>query len=121
MAEERLQIPKERFAEALEGKKILCLNIPDDYGYMEPALLDELKAALSGHVAVRDQAGSGKKQPFPGQERHRTLRPWHPSHAHAVSTILAKFGHKECSVLHMVAAGPPLCLLWGHFLPKPRQ
>jgi len=36
----------------LSGKKIICLNIPDIYRYMEPALIDELKAALSEHVQV---------------------------------------------------------------------
>ena len=34
----------------LAGKKTICLNIPDIYSYMEPALIDELKAALSGYV-----------------------------------------------------------------------
>jgi predicted protein tyrosine phosphatase len=33
-------------------KKIICLNIPDVYRYMEPALIDELKAALRGYVEV---------------------------------------------------------------------
>ena len=33
---------------------------------------------------------------------------------------LAQFRHGECSILSVVAAGPPLCLLWGHFLPKAR-
>jgi hypothetical protein len=28
------------------------IHIPDIYRYMEPALIDELKAALSGHVGV---------------------------------------------------------------------
>lgn len=43
---------KEKFAEALAGKKVVCLHIPDLYRYMEPALIDELKAALSGHVEM---------------------------------------------------------------------
>jgi hypothetical protein len=47
--------------------------------------------------------------------------PWHSPYAQAVSTALANFGHKECLIHHLVAAGPPLCLLWGHFLPKPIQ
>jgi predicted protein tyrosine phosphatase len=46
------RILREKFAEALEGKKVVCLHIPDLYHYMEPALVDELKAALSGHVEV---------------------------------------------------------------------
>ena len=44
---ERLQL---EYGDLLSGKKIPCLNIPDIYCYMEPALIDELKAALSGYV-----------------------------------------------------------------------
>jgi predicted protein tyrosine phosphatase len=46
---ERLQF---EYSGLLSGKKIICLNIPDIYSYMEPALIDELKAALNGHVEV---------------------------------------------------------------------
>ena len=46
------RILREKFGEALDGKNVICLQIPDDYRYMEPALLDELKAALSGYVEV---------------------------------------------------------------------
>jgi predicted protein tyrosine phosphatase len=46
---ERLQI---ECGGLLSGKKIICLNIPDVYRCMEPALIDELKAALSGYVEV---------------------------------------------------------------------
>ena len=46
---ERLQL---EYGGLLSGKKIICLNIPDIYRYMEPALIDELKAALSEHVQV---------------------------------------------------------------------
>lgn len=46
------QILREKFGEALEGKTLICLRIPDNYRYMEPALIEELKAALSSHVQV---------------------------------------------------------------------
>lgn len=46
------RILREKFGEALDGRKIVCRRISDVYRYMEPALLDELKAALSGHVEV---------------------------------------------------------------------
>lgn len=42
----------ENFPEALVGKRIVCLRIPDVYRYMEPALIDELKACLSPYVEV---------------------------------------------------------------------
>jgi predicted protein tyrosine phosphatase len=52
MEQEHEQILMERFGEALEDKKIICLSIPDIYRLMEPALIDELKSALSGYVEV---------------------------------------------------------------------
>jgi predicted protein tyrosine phosphatase len=52
METEHLEKLQDRFGEEPAGKKIICLNIPDIYRYMEPALIDELKTALSGHVEV---------------------------------------------------------------------
>jgi predicted protein tyrosine phosphatase len=46
------QILREKFGDALDGKTVICVRIPDVYRYMEPALLDELNDALSGHVEV---------------------------------------------------------------------
>jgi predicted protein tyrosine phosphatase len=46
------RILREKFGEALDRKTVICLRIPDIYCYMEPALIDELKGALSGHVEV---------------------------------------------------------------------
>jgi predicted protein tyrosine phosphatase len=40
----------EKFGDALAGKTIICLRIPDDYEYMDPALIDELKASLGPYV-----------------------------------------------------------------------
>ena len=36
----------------MDDKRLICLRIPDPYRYMEPALIDELKAALTQHVEV---------------------------------------------------------------------
>jgi predicted protein tyrosine phosphatase len=44
------RILREKFGEALSSKRIICLRIPDNYRYMEPALIDELKAALADYV-----------------------------------------------------------------------
>ena len=43
---------REKFGEALLEKEVICLHIPDDYRYMEPALVDELKVRLSEYVDV---------------------------------------------------------------------
>ena len=52
MEPEHEQVLKEQFGEALEEKNVFCLNIPDIYCYMEPNLIDKLKAALNGDVDV---------------------------------------------------------------------
>ena len=43
---------KEHFGEAMRGKRVVCLNLPDIYRYMEPALIDELRARLREYVEV---------------------------------------------------------------------
>jgi predicted protein tyrosine phosphatase len=52
MEPEHLERVQFEYGGMLAGKKIICLNIPDIYCYMEPDLIDELKAALRGHVEV---------------------------------------------------------------------
>lgn len=39
-----------RFSEALEGRQVVTLHIPDDYEFMQPELLDELRARLDSYV-----------------------------------------------------------------------
>ena len=46
------RILEENFPEALVGKSIICLHIPDEYRHMEPALMDVLKAELSQHIEL---------------------------------------------------------------------
>ena len=41
---------RDRFPEELVGKKLLTLRIPDDYRFMDPALLELLRTELSGHL-----------------------------------------------------------------------
>ena len=45
-----------RFPEALAGKQVVALHIPDDYEFMQPELLDELRARLSQYVDFRTGA-----------------------------------------------------------------
>lgn len=39
-----------RFQAELKGKKVVCLNIPDDYDYMDPGLVRLLKAVVPLHL-----------------------------------------------------------------------
>ena len=39
-----------RFQPHLRGKRVICLDIPDDYEYMEPALVALLNARVPPHL-----------------------------------------------------------------------
>lgn len=39
-----------RFASALKDKKIICLDIPDIYSYMQPELVEVLRAKVLRHL-----------------------------------------------------------------------
>lgn len=43
-----------RFREVCSGKKVICLNIPDQYNYMDPALVEILKEKVSRHLGEID-------------------------------------------------------------------
>lgn len=43
---------RDRFPEELVGKKLLTLRIPDNYRFMDPALLGLLRTELFGHLDV---------------------------------------------------------------------
>jgi predicted protein tyrosine phosphatase len=43
----------QRFASLLRTKRILVLGIPDEYGYMDPQLIEILKKKVSRHIKVR--------------------------------------------------------------------
>lgn len=45
---------RQKFPGALADKRVIALHIPDDYEFMEPALLDELRARLSSYVELPD-------------------------------------------------------------------
>jgi predicted protein tyrosine phosphatase len=44
---------RDRFADAIDGKRIVCLRIPDDYDHNDPELIELLKAGLSEYLPVR--------------------------------------------------------------------
>lgn len=45
---------RSKFPESLEGKKLICLHIPDNYQYMEPELVELLQAKLSLYMEMPD-------------------------------------------------------------------
>ncbi len=47
---------RQKFAEALVGKHVVTLHIPDDYSFMQPELIDELRTKLTSHVDLPDSS-----------------------------------------------------------------
>jgi predicted protein tyrosine phosphatase len=39
-----------KFGAQLAGKRVVCLEIPDDFDYMEPALVELLKARVPRYL-----------------------------------------------------------------------
>ena len=50
MEKSHLRRLRQRFPEALAGKRVIALHIPDDYAFMDPALIDELHAKLAPFI-----------------------------------------------------------------------
>lgn len=48
------QILKERFGALLAGKTLVCLDISDDYNFMDEELVSTLRDRLRGHIPVPD-------------------------------------------------------------------
>lgn len=45
-----------KFKHLLKGKKLVCLDIPDEFGRMDPALVRLLENRVSKHVVLRKPA-----------------------------------------------------------------
>jgi predicted protein tyrosine phosphatase len=45
---------RSKFPQAVQSKQIVCLHIPDDYGYMDPELIELLKIKLSPFLELPD-------------------------------------------------------------------
>lgn len=41
---------QQRFRKALKGKQIVCLDIPDDYAFMDPQLIALLQSRMARHL-----------------------------------------------------------------------
>ena len=43
---------KEKFGELLTNKKVICLDIPDDYKFMDDELIEILKSRVSEYIDI---------------------------------------------------------------------
>ena len=50
MEKKHLRRIKDKYPFALEGKKIVCLNIPDEYGFMDEELIAMLDSSVSEYL-----------------------------------------------------------------------
>ena len=61
MEKSHLNRLRRKFGAALTGKRVVALHIPDDYQYMQPELVDELRTKVAPHVTmavIQDPAGA---------------------------------------------------------------
>nr|WP_220271194.1 protein tyrosine phosphatase [Paenibacillus prosopidis] len=52
---------QDRFSHALINKKVICLHIPDDYGYMDEDLIGLLQSGVSEYIEVSEY-DTGRKR-----------------------------------------------------------
>lgn len=43
---------RDKFAEELAGKRLICLHIPDDFEFMQPELIALLESTVTPHLAA---------------------------------------------------------------------
>jgi predicted protein tyrosine phosphatase len=41
---------REKFADTLAGRRVVCLHIPDEYEMMDPALVERLEAEMASYL-----------------------------------------------------------------------
>lgn len=58
MEKSHLDRIRRKFPEALHGKRVITLQIPDDYDFMQPELLDELRGKLGPYVSLPGEASN---------------------------------------------------------------
>ena len=50
MEKRHLSRLRDKFGQEIAGKPVVCLHIPDDFAYMDEALVDLLHAAVAPHL-----------------------------------------------------------------------
>lgn len=52
MEKKHLRRLQDKFADVVANKKIICLQIPDDYEFMQAELVDLLEAGVAPHLGA---------------------------------------------------------------------
>ena len=59
MEKSHLSLLQRKFPEALRDKRVICLHIPDEFEFMDPVLIDELRAKLAPYANVPGDERTG--------------------------------------------------------------
>jgi predicted protein tyrosine phosphatase len=54
MEKKHLQLLRSKYADALQGKNIVSLHIPDDFDFMDEELIEILHQRVSEHIEIPD-------------------------------------------------------------------
>jgi predicted protein tyrosine phosphatase len=52
MEKKHLRRIREKYGDQLYDKKVICLDIPDDYGFMDEELIELLRARVSEYIEI---------------------------------------------------------------------
>lgn len=52
MEKDHLAMLHRKFPQAMSGKRAICLGVPDEFGYMDPSLVDLLRDSLAPHLVA---------------------------------------------------------------------
>lgn len=55
MEKSHLNRLRRKFPEAMQGKRVICLNIPDDFEFMDPELIEEFRAKLAPYLSLPEE------------------------------------------------------------------
>ena len=63
MEKSHLERMRRKYADALHGKRVVVLHIRDQFGFMHPELVDELRAKLAPHVVLPEESDAPPEPP----------------------------------------------------------
>jgi predicted protein tyrosine phosphatase len=62
MEKKHLRRLREKFADEISGKRVVCLNIPDEFQFMQPELIQLLESAVPPHLQDSSQLSVSEGQ-----------------------------------------------------------
>ncbi len=94
MERRHVQRLRERLPDAFAGKPVICLDISDDYGFMDPELVALLDAALVEHLPSPAAMPDDLERDLGEQPVARLLAELNLKHSDLVTTSTEQLTHK---------------------------